>query len=131
MHAPAPGPRQAPVIHTLAVAAAVLLGGCAAGSSDNPFGGGGGPDEIRITVVNNNQQDVTVYALAPAVRERLGRVGSHNTETFTMRWTHTRELRLELDFLAGRSCYSYPMVVSPGEELELTVQPSLARLDCR
>lgn len=132
MYITASGLRQAPaVIRTLAVTAALLMTGCATGSTDNPFGGGGGPDQIQIAIVNNNQQDVTVYALAPATRERLGRVGSHTSETFTMRWAHTRELRLELDFLAGPRCFSQSVVVSPGEELELVVQPSLTRLNCR
>lgn len=132
MHTTASGLRQTPaVVLTLAVTAALLMTGCATGSNENPFGGGAGPNQIRIAIVNNNQQDVTVYARAPAIRERLGRVGSHNSETFTMRWAHTRELRLELDFLAGPRCFSQSVVVSPGEELELVVQPSLTRLNCR
>lgn len=131
MYPPAPGLRQAPtVIRTLLFAAALLVTGCATGASDNPFGGGG-PDQIRIRVINNNQRNVTVYALASATRRRLGRVTSNTAETFSMRWPETQELRLELDFLAGPRCYSTSALVSPGEELEVLVRRTLARLNCR
>lgn len=130
MHRRTPGFRSGGATACVAVAACVLLAGCAATRTNNPFEGGAS-DEIRITVTNHNLQDVTIYALAPAVRERLGRVGSNSADTFTMHWSHTRELRLELDFLAGPRCFSYPLMVSPGDEVDVTVERSLTRMDCR
>lgn len=130
MRAAAPGLRAHAMIPSLLLGAAVLLTGCASSNVDNPFTGGGSSG-LRVTVDNNHMQDVTVYLMAPSLRQRLGRVGSHQTETFSVRWTHTRELRLELDFLAGPRCYSFPVTVSPGDEVEMIVQPSLTRMDCR
>lgn len=136
MHAAAPGLRTPAAIRsllratTVLIATAALLAGCAGTGGPNPFTGGGS-NQLLVTVDNNNMQDVTVYLMAPSLRQRLGRVGSHQTRTFTMSWTHTREIRLELDFLAGPRCYSFPVTASPGDELEMIVQPSLTRMDCR
>ena len=132
MRGTAPGLRPVLAGPLVLLATALVATGCATGgsSSDNPFTGGG-PGRLRVTVVNDNMDDVTVYLVSASMRDRLGRVTSHQEETFSVPWTQAREIRLELNFLAGPRCFSFPIVAAPGDELELVVRPGLSRLDCR
>jgi len=94
-------------------------------------GGGGGEEEPRpepiltLHVENQNFYDATLYALSRGGdRQRLGVVGGNNQATFTFRWLQD-ELRVIIQLLAGGSTATESMLVSPGDSLNLIIQPDL------
>lgn len=106
--------------------AALLL--CACGLVG---GAGGGEDEPRpepiltLHVENQNFYDATLYALSRGGdRQRLGVVGGNNQATFTFRWLQD-ELRVVIQLLAGGSTATEPILVNPGDSLNLIIQPDL------
>lgn len=105
--------------------AAALL--CACGLA----GGGGGEEEpapepiLTLRVENQNFYDATIYALSRGgERQRLGVVGGNNQGTFTFRWLH-QELRVLIQLLAGGATATETILVSPGDSLNLVIQPDL------
>jgi len=121
------GPRRrAPAVVVLA--AASLLGGCAL--VHHYFGGGGdeGPAPkpvITLRVENQNYYDATVYAVSEAGdRQRIGQVTGLSHGTFSFRWLHN-ELRVLIQLLADGSTVSEPVLVNPGDSLNLVIQPDL------
>ncbi|MDH5589647.1 MAG: hypothetical protein OEZ65_10160 [Gemmatimonadota bacterium] len=101
---------------------AVLVWGCAT-VGKNPFSGSGsGPTEIRIYVENRNFNDVRIYALATGGPRPLGVVGGNTRGEFRMEWTRLDEIRMRMEFLAGRTFTSNAVNVSPGDRLELYVE---------
>jgi hypothetical protein len=118
-------PRRAAAV--LAVAAS-LLGGC---SLVHHYFGSGGADApraapvITLRVENQNFYDATVYALSDGgERQRLGRVTGLSHSTFTFRWLH-EEMRVIIQLLAGGSAVTQPVLVNPGDSLNLVIQPDL------
>ncbi len=83
--------------------------------------------EISIEVKNDNFHDATLYAIRSGLRLRLGFVTGFNKDTFKFRWPEG-DLRIEIDFIAGGRYYSQVMDVQPGDELALTILPSLHTL---
>lgn len=122
----------------------LLLGACASGGSNNPFEGGGGSkaqqDGSRATYTiqayNPSFTDVTIFAVnafGTGARVRVGRLGSTREETFEFRMsTAMREVRFELDYFSGPTCFTLPILISPGDALELLL-PAEPRneLNCR
>lgn len=123
----------------LAIALAVGLTACGAGT-------GGASDELVmddlemataegvrrdliIEVENQNFHNATLYAVTRegGHRQRLGSVGSYNTETFTFRWPSASELRIEIDLLASGKYLTQPLLVQEGDELRLVIEPDLHR----
>lgn len=109
----------------LALAALLALSACASGG-----GRGTTPEsdsQIRIEVMNNNFADVTVWLVVRgSQRDRLGTVTGKSNETFTVPWTFSEPLRLELDLLAGPRCRTREIMADPGDVLELEVQAVFA-----
>ncbi len=108
------------------VAGALLV--CACGLAG---GGGGSEDEpmpepiLTLHVENQNFYDATLYALSRGgERQRLGVVGGNGRATFTFRWLQ-QELRVIIQLLAGGSTATEPLLVSPGDSLNLIIQPDL------
>lgn len=106
--------------------AALLL--CACGLMG---GAGGGEDEPRpepiltLHVENQNFYDATLYALSRGGdRQRIGVVGGNNQATFTFRWLRD-ELRVVISLLAGGATATETILVSPGDSLNLIIQPDL------
>lgn len=83
--------------------------------------------EITIEVRNDNFHDATVYAVRGGLRLRLGFVGGITKDTFKFLW-RDGDLRIEINFIAGGRYFSQVMVVQPGDELALTILPSLHTL---
>lgn len=97
----------------------------------DPFSGGAAAAEIRIRIRNNNFYDATITALGDTGRRRLGTVSGNQTATFTMPWTFNGSLRLEVDLLAGGTCVTDPITVSPGDDLDLQIQSTSGSNFCR
>jgi len=118
----------------LLATAAMVLGGCQAGRELNdPFraSGGGGEGEVTVFVRNDAYSEANISALTGLGVKRLGRVGGNRRQTFTMRLTMTTEVQLEVDMLAGPTCVTDRMPVSPGDALELTIRSDYSNLYCR
>jgi hypothetical protein len=77
--------------------------------------------EIRIRVRNSNFYDATLTALGDMGRRRLGTVGGNQTATFTTPWTFTGALRLQIDLLAGPTCTTEAITVSPGDQVTIDI----------
>lgn len=106
-------------------ALAVVLAACGTRTSypgQNPFEEGGGTaQEIRVRVRNQNFYDASLTAISDTGRRRLGTVGGNQTTVFTMPLSFTSGLRIEIDLLAGPTCTTELITVSPGEEVQLDI----------
>ena len=109
----------------LLCALALSLGGCGTRTSypgQDPFAEGGGTrQELRIRVRNNNFYDASLTAIADTGRRRLGTVGGNQSAVFTIPWSFTGGLRIEIDLLAGPTCTTDFITVSPGEDVQLDI----------
>jgi hypothetical protein len=76
-------------------------------------------------VENQNFYDATVFALARSGEQRrLGIVTGNSEGTFTFRWVQD-ELRVIIRLLAGGSTATEPILVNPGDSLNLVITPDL------
>jgi hypothetical protein len=109
------------------LSAALLLCGC------RLLGGGRGSGEeeprpapiLTLHVENQNFYDATLFALARSGEQhRLGIVTGNSQGTFTFRWTQD-ELRVIIRLLAGGSTATDPILVNPGDSLNLIITPDL------
>jgi hypothetical protein len=85
-----------------------------------------GVSELTLVVRNYNFNDATLYAVGAGRRERLGRVTGNGEERFTFRWTNP-DLRVVVDFLAGRDETTDAIPVAAGDVLELVIEQSTVR----
>jgi hypothetical protein len=89
----------------------------------------GADEAITLLVVNNNWQDMRVFAVIDSRRIRLGTVTSMTTQTLEIRAgvirPHTR-LDLELVPVGSRSARHFESIdVGPGESLEFRIANAL------
>lgn len=125
------------------LALALLLSGCAAAGSGNPFEGGARTTKAAnttasysVSAFNPSFNDVTIWAInafGPGARVRVGRLGTTEERTFEFRLTQaTPEVRFELVYFSGPTCITQPVLLTPGDELELLlpVEPR-NELQCR
>lgn len=109
----------------LLCALALILGACGTRTSypgQDPFADGGGTaQQVRVRVRNNNFYDANLTAIGDSGRRRLGTVGGNQSAVFTMPWTFTGGLRIEIDLLAGPTCTTDYITVSPGEDVLLEI----------
>ena len=119
-----------PVAARLLAAALVLVAaGCGGGGRPvgsavgDPFSGDNMSTEIQVRVRNSNFYDASLTALSDTGRRRLGTVGGNQTAVFTMPWTFTGGLRVEIDLLAGPTCTTDAITVSPGATVEIDILP--------
>ena len=114
-----PLPLMATVLLTLLVTA------CATGGkkSGNPFATSAGEQQIHIRVQNNNFYDATIWAVVRGARHsKLGTVVGKQDADFTMQWSFSEPLQLEIDLLTGNQrCRTDPLTVDPGDILELQI----------
>jgi hypothetical protein len=104
-------------------ALALIPGACGTRTSQpgqDPFAGGGA-QEVRVSVRNSNFYDATLTAISDTGRRRLGTVGGNQSAVFTMPWAFTSGLRIEIDLLAGPTCTTDFITVSPGEDVVLEI----------
>jgi hypothetical protein len=85
------------------------------------------PAYVRIT--NQSWLDMTVYVLRSSQRIRLGTVGSNQTQRFTLPANlifGATPLRFLADPIGStRTSSSFEIVVSPGDEVTLTIPPGV------
>lgn len=113
------------------LAMVILLGGCLMGRSGGPaFGTTEREDAVKIFVTNLAFTDATLYAVTTGMRQRLGRITGKRESVFTLPLPFPTEMHLEIDLLAGPTCYTDRVTVDPGDELELTIQNDGANLYC-
>lgn len=108
----------------------LTAGTCASAGSapgQDPFAGGADAAEIRIRVRNQNFYDATLTAVSDTGNRRMGSVGGNQTAVFSLPWSFTSGLRIEIDLLAGPTCLSDYIVVNPGETVTLVIEPDVDR----
>ncbi len=110
----------------------LALGGCGTTGRTvpgaDPFATGGAvAAEIRIRVRNSNFYDATLTAVGDMGTRRLGTVGGNQTATFTTPWTFTGSLRLQIDLLAGPTCTTESITVSPGDDISIEIAPDFTQ----
>jgi hypothetical protein len=113
----------------------LILGACGgmSGTVDDPFADFGDRNLFRIYVENNNYYDARVYAIAGGgARQSLGFVGGKTDHVFTVPWSFSNELRVEINMVAGPTCVTEPLVVDPGDEVRLVIMSAISSNDfCR
>lgn len=113
----------------------LVLGACGGmgGTVDDPFADFGDRNLFRIYVQNDNFYDARLYAIASGgVRQSLGFVGGKTDHVFTVPWSFSNELRIEINMVAGPTCVTEPITVDPGDELRLQIMSAIGSNDfCR
>ena len=81
-----------------------------------------------LTVDNQNFLDFTIYLIAGGQRIRLGLAGGSRRTRFVIPPQFVfgaSQLQFQADPIGGnRSPFSYPLSVSPGDEVELIIPPN-------
>ncbi len=99
------------------------LSGCGLLSSREPRGWTAGNEnstEVILDIRNDNANDARVYVRWNGDRRRLGSVTAKSSATFRTPW-RASDLRIEVDFLAGRGFLSDPAIVSPGDRVDFRI----------
>lgn len=109
------------VVSCVLALSASACGTRSAYQGQDPFQGGAAAQEVRLRVRNSNFYDATLTAISDTGRRRLGTVGGNQTAVFTMPWSFTSGLRIEIDLLAGPTCTTDLITVSPGEDVQLEI----------
>jgi hypothetical protein len=85
------------------------------------------PAYVRVT--NQSWLDMNMYVLRSSQRIRLGTVGGNQTQRFRLPTNlifGATPLRFQADPIgSSRTAQSFEIVVSPGDEVTLTIPPSL------
>jgi len=82
---------------------------------------------VSLDVKNDNFHLVTIYAVRPGFRQRIGDVNGLGKGTFQFSWPDG-DMRFEVRLLAVGSYYTEIMNVQQGDALQLTVLPYLHTL---
>jgi hypothetical protein len=105
--------------------ALALVAACAPRSRSNRPPVANPPTYVRIT--NQSWLDQNVYVLRSSQRIRLGTVGANQTQRFTLPANlvfGATPLRFSADPIgSNRVAQSFEIVVSPGDEVTLTIPP--------
>lgn len=108
------------------LALSLLWAGCAT-AAPNPFtgpGGKGGGGQIRIVVQNRSIYQVEIYALVAGDTQDLGQVPARTATQLRMDWPSSANLRFRLEPLAGLRKTTMPMIVRPGDVVDLFITPN-------
>ena len=122
---------RAGVVRMLGLAA--LLLGCAGKSEEeNQDVEPVRPDaEIALEVENHGWSDIVIYLVRGTAAERLGTVGSLNTQTFVLPYRKLgigTDVRLRADPVGGpRTFTSENLLVQPGQWVKWTLESDLTR----
>ena len=107
-------------VRAMGVCAMMGAAGCAQRSAPNPFDTDR-PDELRVTVDNQNFNDLRIYAITTGGPRSLGRVGGQSRVEFRLEWRQLDDIRFRLEFLAGDQFTTTRLNVSPGDIVEVSV----------
>ena len=116
----------------VAVVLTLALGGCGAAAplvqQDTPFSENRPePEQIRLRVDNRNFSDARLYAHGLSKRISLGVVGGKKISVFSVPWTRSEPMRIEIDLLAGPTCTTRSIEVDPGDTLDLQIESEFDR----
>jgi hypothetical protein len=102
-----------------------LVAGCAPRTRSNRPPMANPPTYVRVT--NQSWLDMNVYVLRSSQRIRLGTVGANQTTRFNLPSNlifGATPLRFMVDPIgSSRTAQSFEIVVSPGDEVTLTIPP--------
>lgn len=113
------------------VLASVLTACASAGNTRTSPGAASpaaGPTAFRVNVQNDNFYDVVVYAVVSGVKTRLGSVVGHSRQLLRVPASllSLGSLQLFADPIGGeRGTVLEPIAVSPGQQVSVTLTPSL------
>jgi hypothetical protein len=126
-----PGRRASAAAQRVAVLAVVLACvGCGASRTRSPFVSQS-DQRINIEVVNYNFNQITLHAVWPGRRVRLGIVNASGTTNFMLPWDGSDLLSLEIHVLAGDDCVTPQIWADPGDIIVLEIQSRIRYgLDC-
>jgi len=122
------GPRavNVPLAVVLLLAGSILAASSCRALGTQPSSGFGPGDrqsnQFVLQVENQNFADARLYARWNGDRRRIGVVTGNRTEYFTLDWD-SRQLRVEVDFLAGGSLVSPGILVSRGDTVVFQIPP--------
>ena len=118
----------------LAVALALLPAGCQTGrelrggSFERRTAEAG---EVTFLVTNMAFADATLYAIiSGGGRRLLGRVTGKREATLTMALAYSTNVQVEIDLLAGPTCYTNSVSLNPGDRIELVIQIDGPNIRC-
>lgn len=109
----------------LTLLAAVFVGSACASSGRDPFDPSQTEEAegVTLTVENQNYSDGTLYTTwDTGVRRRLGMITGLATRAFDLEVRGVR-LHVEVDFIAGGTYALGSVLVSPGDDLRITIPP--------
>ncbi|MEX0980312.1 MAG: hypothetical protein WDZ89_04405, partial [Gemmatimonadota bacterium] len=107
--------------------ASVLFGGCMmSGQADNPFQGRSAR-QITLHVNNQSSEQVTLRAVSIGGRPALGTVQPLGNANFTVPWTRTTELSIEISSLGSRRFTTRAIVANPGDRVQLRIERTISR----
>ncbi len=116
---------------TAAFALLLLIGGCfLPRSQDPPFGPEPSSRTLTLYVTNLAFADATLYSVIGSARHRLGRVSGTTEAVFTVPLAFPTDMHIEINLLAGPTCYTDRMAVNPGDELALRIENDGANWYC-
>jgi len=107
----------------IAVLSLALFLGCGGGLVQDPLE----PVEkfdsvVQLTIHNNDFKDAVIYTMWVGFgRRRVGMVTGKTSETFTFD-LESHSIRIEADFIAGRSFTTDELDVREGDHLDLVIQ---------
>ena len=123
--------RLAPGIVALVWVAGGLFSGCANRGPASDDGGSERNAEIAVEVENHSWSDVVIYLVRGTAAERLGMVGSLNSETFVFPFRRLGiggDVRLRAYPIGGPSAFtSENLYVQPGQWIKWTLESDLSR----
>jgi len=115
-----------PVASSILLWVATACGGVSPSLND-PYADAGDRNEFRLHVQNDNFYDARITVLARGnVRQQLGYVTGKTDGVFTVPWTFSNDLRVQIDFVAGPTCTTDVLTVDPGDDLRLHILSAIA-----
>ena len=108
-----------------------LLGGCAKRGPAPENDDARHRAEVALEVENHNWSDIVIYLVRGNATERLGMVGSLNTQTFVFPYRRLGtggDVRLRAYPIGGPAAYtSENLYVQPGQWIKWTLESDLSR----